>query len=76
LLVNGDLEIGIPENDKPASFVCKGWRRLLWKESEPNSWLTCGKRDWQVGKGNQALEYRWGDTSICQFFSARSGETA
>ncbi len=75
LLVNGDFEIGTPEYDKPASFVCKGWRRLLWKESEFNSWLTCGKRDWQVGKGNQALEYRWGATSICQFFSARSGET-
>ncbi len=75
LLINGDFEIGTPEDDKPASFVCKGWRRLLWKESEPNSWLTCGERDWQVGNGNQALEYRWGATSICQFFSARSGET-
>jgi len=75
LLVNGDFEVGTPEDDKPASFVCKGWRRLLWKESEPNSWLTSGARDWQVGKDNQALEYRWGATSICQFFSARSGET-
>lgn len=50
LLVNGDFGIGTPEDDKPDSFVCKGWRRLLWKETEPNSWLTCGERDWQVGK--------------------------
>jgi len=75
LLINGDFEIGTSEDDKPASFVCKGWRRLLWKESEPNSWLTCGERDWQAGKDNQALEYRWGATSICQFFSAKPGET-
>ncbi len=74
-LVNGDFEIGTPEDDKPDSFACKGWRRLLWKETEPNSWVTCGERDWQVGTDNQALEYRWGATSICQFFSAKAGET-
>ena len=49
LLVNGDFEIGAPEDDKSASFVCKAWRRRLWKESEPNSWLTNGGRDWQIG---------------------------
>lgn len=74
LLINGDFEVGTPAEDKSASFVCKGWRRLLWKENEPNSWLTNGVRDWQIGKGNQALEYRWGATSIYQHFSVLAGE--
>jgi len=75
LLVNGDFEIGKPEDDKADTFVCKAWRRLLWKETLPNSWLTNGKRDRPVGHGNQALEYRWGATSVCQYFSATAGET-
>ena len=75
LLINGDFEIGEPEDDKSASFVCKGWRRLLWKEDMWNSWLTNGERDRQVGNDNQALEYRWGATSVCQYFSASAGET-
>ncbi len=75
LLVNGDFEIGTPQDDKPDRFVCKAWRRLLWKETLPNSWLTNGKLDRPVGNDNQALEYRWGATSICQYFSATAGET-
>ena len=70
LLVNGDFEIGTPEEDKPDSFACNAWRRLLWKETLPNSWLTNGKLDRPVGNDNQALEYRWGATSVCQYFSA------
>jgi len=75
LLVNGDFEIGTPEDDKSDTFVCKAWRRLLWKETLPNSWLTNGKLDRPVGNDNQALEYRWGATSVCQYFSATVGET-
>ena len=75
LLVNGDFEIGTPEDDKPETFVCNAWRRLLWRETLPNSWLTNGERDRPVGNHNQALEYRWGATSICQYFSATARET-
>jgi len=75
LLVNGDFEIGTPQDDKPDAFVCKAWRRLLWKETLPNSWLTNGKLDRPVGNDNQALEYRWGATSVCQYFSATAGQT-
>jgi hypothetical protein len=55
LLVNGDFEIGTPEDDKPVTFVCNAWRRLLWQESLPNSWLTDGKLDRSVGNNNQAV---------------------
>ncbi|MCP4786688.1 MAG: hypothetical protein GY903_29735 [Fuerstiella sp.] len=75
LLVNGDFEIGTPEEDKPDTFVCSAWRRLLWKETLPNCWLTNGKLDRPVGNDNQALEYRWGSSSICQYFSATGAET-
>lgn len=75
LLVNGDFEIGTPEDDKPESFAAYGWRRLLWKEGLPNAWLTSGAFDRVVGRGNQAAEYRWGSASICQYFSAKAGET-
>ena len=75
LLVNGDFESGTPEDDKPDTFVCNAWRRLLWKETLPNPWLTNGKFDRRVGNANQALEYRWGATSVCQYFSATAGET-
>jgi sialate O-acetylesterase len=75
LLVNGDFEIGTPQDDKSATFVCKAWRRLLWKETLPNSWLTSGKLDRPVGNDNQALEYRWGATSVCQYFIATAEET-
>lgn len=73
-LINGDFEIGVPQDDEAASFDARGWRRLLWKPHELNSWLTDGERDWQVGKGNQAAEFRWGATSICQLFSAAAGK--
>jgi sialate O-acetylesterase len=75
LLVNGDFEIGTPQDDKSDTFVCHAWRRLLWKETLPNSWLTDGKLDRPVGVDNQALEFRWGATSVCQYFSATTGET-
>ena len=74
LLINGDFEIGIAEDDKAPSFSCKGWRRELWKEEVLNSWLTDGKLDWPVGSDNKALEYRWGATSIYQYFSAKAAE--
>jgi len=74
LLINGDFEIGTPEKDKAASFVCKGWRRHLWKENALNSWLTDGTLDPKIGADNQALEFRWGATSIYQVFSAVAGE--
>jgi len=75
LLVNSDFEIGTPQDDKSDTFVCKAWRRLLWKETLPNSWLTSGKLDRPVGNDNQALEYRWGATSVCQYFRATARET-
>jgi len=75
LLLNGDFQIGVPEEDKPASFECKWWRRELWADDAWNSWLTDGTLDGQIGAGNQALQYRWGATSIYQHFSAAPGET-
>ena len=75
LLMNGDFQIGVPEDDKPASFECKWWRRELWADDAWNSWLTDDTFDWQVGAGNQALQYRWGATSIYQHFSAAPGES-
>ena len=75
LLTNGDFEVGRPESDKSASFNCKGWRRQLWRETAFNSWLTDGARDRQVGAGNKALEFRWGATSVYQYFSAAAGES-
>jgi sialate O-acetylesterase len=75
LLVNGDFEIGAPEDDKSASFNCNAWRRLLWREDATNSWLTDNVRDWQIGDENQSLEFRWGATSICQYFSSAGGES-
>ena len=75
LLINGDFSLGAPQDDKPSTFEAKGWRRLLWEPTAWNSWLTDGTRDHSVGKGNQALEFRWGATSICQYFSAKAGET-
>lgn len=74
LLVNGDFEIGTPTDDKAGSFNCRGWRRYLWREDACNSWLTDDARDWQIGKANQSLEYRWGATSVCQYFSASPNE--
>jgi len=74
LLINGGFETGIAEDDKAPSFNCKGWRRELWKEEALNSWLTDGKLDWPVGSDNKAIEYRWGATSIYQYFSARDAE--
>jgi len=74
LLTNGDFEIGQPEGDKAPSFNCKGWRRQIWRETAYNSWLTDGASDWQVGAGNKALEFRWGATSVYQYFSAAAGE--
>jgi len=38
------------------------------------TWLTDGKLDRPVGVDNQALEYRWDATSVCQYFSATAGE--
>ena len=38
-------------------------------------WLTNGQRDRPVGDDNQALEFRWGATSACQYFSDTAGET-
>ncbi len=70
LLINRDFAVGSPTDDKPPVFQCKGWRRLLWNPKTPSSWLTDGTRDRQIGEGNQALEFRWGATSICQYFSA------
>jgi sialate O-acetylesterase len=75
LLLNGDFQIGVPQDDRPASFECKWWRRELWADDAWNSWLTDGSLDWQVGAGNQALQYRWGATSIYQHFSAAAGGT-
>lgn len=74
LLKNGDFAIGIPTEDKSPSFNCKGWRRELWKQSTISSWLTNGKLDPTIGKGNQALQFRWGATTINQLFSARPHE--
>jgi sialate O-acetylesterase len=71
-LINGDFEIGIPTIDKSPSFNCKGWRRQLWREGSFNSWLTDAKLDPRIGKDNQALRFRWGATTIYQFFSARA----
>ena len=70
-LINGDFEIGIPTIDKSPSFNCKGWRRQIWREGNFNSWLTDTKLDPRIGKDNQALQFRWGSTTIHQFFSAR-----
>ncbi len=70
LLVNGDFEIGTPQDDKASSFAARGWRRQLWREGEYNAWLTDGNRDRQLGKENQALQYRWGACNIYQVFSA------
>ena len=74
LLINRDFEIGTPEMDKPPVFNCKGWRRELWAENEYNAWLTDGSLDREIGKNNQALQFRWGATSIYQYFSALPGE--
>ncbi len=74
LLVNGDFEIGVAEDYKAASFAAKGWRRQLWRAREWNAWLTDGNRNRQVGKGNKALQYRWGACHIYQLFSAAAGE--
>lgn len=71
LLENGDFAIGTPTEDKSPSFNSKGWRRQLWKESTVSSWLTSGQLDPAIGKGNQALQFRWGATTINQLFSAR-----
>ena len=74
LLVNGDFEIGVPEENKPPSFVAKGWRRQLWRKGQWNAWLTDGENRRYVGKDNQALQYRWGACHIYQVFSAAPGE--
>ena len=71
-LINGDFEIGIPTLDKSPSFNCKGWRRQIWREGNFNSWLTDAKLDPRIGRDNQALQFRWGATTIHQFFSARA----
>ncbi len=71
-LINGDFEIGIPTIDKSPSFNCKGWRRKMWREGNFNSWLTDAKLDPRIGSANQALQFRWGATTIHQFFSARA----
>ena len=71
-LINGDFEIGIPTIDKSPSFNCKGWRRQIWREGNFNSWLTDAKLDPRIGRDNQALQFRWGATTIHQFFSARA----
>ena len=57
LLVNGDFEIGTPENDKPEAFVCNAWRRLLWRVR---------RATWQA---NSAKRERW---PRCWFLSAGS----
>jgi len=73
LLVNGGFEKGIVTKDKSPSFACEGWRRLLFKPTEWNSWLTDGQQDPAIGKDNQAAEFRWGATFIAQDFSAKGG---
>ncbi len=75
LLVNGDFQSGTPTDDKSASFESKGWRRELWADDAWNSWLTDGTRDREIGKDNQALQFRWGATSVYQHFSASAKET-
>jgi sialate O-acetylesterase len=73
LLVNGGFEKGEVTGDKSPAFKCEGWRRLLWKPTEWNSWLTNGQEDKALGQGNQAAEFRWGATFLCQYFSAKEG---
>lgn len=73
LLLNGDFQIGVPEDDKPASFESKWWRRELWADDALNCWLTDGTLDWKIGAGNQALQFRWGACSIVQPFRAAPG---
>jgi sialate O-acetylesterase len=74
LLVNGDFEIGAAQDYKASSFAARGWRRQLWRPGEWNVWLTDGSRTRQVGKGNKALQYRWGACRIYQVFSAAGGK--
>ena len=74
LLINGDFEMGAPMRDKSPSFTCEGWRRLLWKPTEWNAWLTSGARKPVIGDNNQAIEIRWDASSICQYFSASAGQ--
>lgn len=74
LLENGDFEKGVPTADKPQTFNCRYWQRELFKEDARNSWLTNGELDWQVGKDNQALQYRWGATTVHQPFTALGGK--
>jgi sialate O-acetylesterase len=73
LLVNGNFEKGVPEENVSA-FVSEGWRRLLWKPDLIKSWLTDSKHDPAVGKDNNALKFLWDGTSICQYFSAEAGQ--
>ena len=71
LLVNGGFEKGTVTEDKSPSFACEEWRRLLFKPTEWNSWLTDGNQDPAIGKDNQAVEFRWGATFIAQYFRAK-----
>ena len=75
LLVNGDFEIGTPTRDRPSSFNCKYWRRIIEKENEFNSWLTNDSPSRSnIGAKNKVLNFRWQGTSVFQYFNSVAGE--
>lgn len=73
LLVNGNFESGVPE-ENGSSFVCQGWRRVLWKPDLIKSWLADSKHGPTLAKDNKALKFLWDGSSICQYFSAEAGQ--
>ncbi len=74
LLLNGDLEIGVPTDDKAPTFECKWWRRQLSSDTAWNAWLTDDTYHTEVGTTNQAFLYSWGVAYTFQYFGALAGE--
>ncbi len=69
LLLNGDFETGTPTSGGTATFDAPPWQRYVNLENY-NSWLTDDTFDPIIGTDNQALEFRWGVTTIYQDFTA------
>jgi hypothetical protein len=74
LLQNSDFETGTPTADRSTTFNASPW---VWynHNGNNNAWLTDDTFDPIVGTDNQALEFRWGLTTIYQDFAAIADRT-